>query len=81
MAKLEAMPVEDVGDLKALLLEIWTTPKLRRIFRVGMGLQFLQQLSGINTIMYYGASILVMCGFPKKESLELSFLLAVAQVN
>jgi hypothetical protein len=80
MAKLEALPVEDVGEVSALLKEIWTSPKLRRIFKVGMGLQFLQQFSGINTMMYYGATVLVMCGFPKQQSLEMSFLLAVAQV-
>jgi len=79
LEKLEAMPVEDVGEIGALLREIRRTPRLRRTFKVGMGLQLLQQFSGINTLMYYGAPILVMCGFPKTQSLELAFLLALAQ--
>ena len=36
---------------QALLREVWHTPALRRAFRLGIGLQALQQLSGINTIM------------------------------
>jgi hypothetical protein len=31
--------------------EVFRTPALRRAFRLGVGLQALQQLSGINTIM------------------------------
>ena len=66
-----ALPVDDVGDVRALLGEVVRRPALQRAFGLGVGLQFLQQLSGINTLMYYGAPILVMCGFPQSASIEL----------
>ena len=39
----------------------------------------LQQFSGVNTIMYYGAAILIMCGFEEKDSVALTAVLALAQ--
>eukprot|EP00928_Gymnodinium_smaydae_P081192 TRINITY_DN64750_c0_g1_i1.p1 TRINITY_DN64750_c0_g1~~TRINITY_DN64750_c0_g1_i1.p1 ORF type:complete len:521 (+),score=69.31 TRINITY_DN64750_c0_g1_i1:47-1564(+) len=36
----------------------WLNPRIRRALLLGCGLQFLQQWSGINTILYYGATIL-----------------------
>ena len=36
----------------------------------------LQQFSGVNTIMYYGAAILIMCGFEEKDSVALTAVLA-----
>lgn len=43
--------------------QIFTTPAYRKMLIVAAGLQILQQLSGINTIMYYSATILQMAGF------------------
>lgn len=62
------------------LKEIWRDRKLRRIFGLGMGLMALQQLSGINTMMYYGAVILVMVGLPDSLSIELAAVLALTQL-
>ena len=39
------------------------SPHVRRALLLGCSLQFLQQISGINTVMYYGASIVQMSGF------------------
>ncbi|KAG7455753.1 hypothetical protein MATL_G00244440 [Megalops atlanticus] len=39
-----------------------THPPTRRALTVGCGLQMFQQLSGINTVMYYSATILQMSG-------------------
>ncbi|MGH0143648.1 UNVERIFIED_CONTAM: hypothetical protein FKN15_008794 [Acipenser sinensis] len=39
-----------------------TYPPTRRALIVGCGLQMFQQLSGINTVMYYSATILQMSG-------------------
>lgn len=65
----------------ALVRETCASAPLRRIFRLGIGLQCLQQFAGINALMYYGAQVLVMCGFPKSQSLELTGLLTIAQVT
>lgn len=43
-------------------------PEYRRLVLITSTLQALQQLSGINTIMYYSAFILRMAGFPTKSS-------------
>jgi sugar porter (SP) family MFS transporter len=47
------------GELAAL----WRTPALRRILLIGAGLAFLQQISGINTIIYYAPTILTKLGY------------------
>lgn len=42
--------------------DLWAAPPIRRAVILGCGLMFLQQLSGINTVMYYSASIYNMAG-------------------
>ncbi|XP_077400035.1 proton myo-inositol cotransporter-like isoform X2 [Vanacampus margaritifer] len=45
-----------------LIWRMLTYPPTRRALLVGCGLQMFQQLSGINTVMYYSATILQMSG-------------------
>lgn len=47
------------GQLKpaATIAGLWEDPKIRRALVLGCGLQLLQQLCGINTLMYYSATI------------------------
>lgn len=49
---------DDVNDWKQLFTE-----KLRPALWVGFGLAFIQQVTGINTILYYAPTILQMAGF------------------
>ncbi|KAL0968630.1 hypothetical protein UPYG_G00269370 [Umbra pygmaea] len=45
-----------------VLWRMLSYPPTRRALMVGCGLQMFQQLSGINTVMYYSATILQMAG-------------------
>jgi MFS transporter, SP family, solute carrier family 2 (myo-inositol transporter), member 13 len=52
----------------------------RRALWLGCGLMVVQQCSGINTVMYYAASIYEMSQFDEKTSVWLSGFTALAQV-
>uniref|UniRef100_A0A1I8JBJ5 MFS domain-containing protein n=1 Tax=Macrostomum lignano TaxID=282301 RepID=A0A1I8JBJ5_9PLAT len=47
---------------RPILLQMLEQPWTRRALLIGCGLQAFQQLSGINTVMYYSASIVKMAG-------------------
>lgn len=55
-------------------------PPTRRALILGCGLMAIQQFSGINTIMYYAASIYEMTGFEELTAVWLSGFTALAQV-
>ncbi|KAI8994334.1 general substrate transporter [Gaertneriomyces semiglobifer] len=64
-------------------ISVWAMVKTREYrspLVIALGLQMLQQLSGINTVMYYSATILRMAGFPSKEGAIL-FSSAIALTN
>lgn len=56
---------EGTTGLRAIL----ASPMLRRILLVGTGVAVAQQLTGINSIMYYGQTILVEAGFDEHAAL------------
>ncbi|XP_040894708.1 proton myo-inositol cotransporter-like isoform X2 [Toxotes jaculatrix] len=53
---------KEAGGGGLVILQILSHPPTRRALIVGCGLQMFQQLSGINTVMYYSATILQMAG-------------------
>ncbi|XP_024911734.1 proton myo-inositol cotransporter-like isoform X2 [Cynoglossus semilaevis] len=53
---------KDAGAGGIVFLQILNHGPTRRALIVGCGLQMFQQLSGINTVMYYSATILQMAG-------------------
>lgn len=53
---------ERTGGGGPVIWRILSHPPTRRALTVGCGLQMFQQLSGINTVMYYSATILQMAG-------------------
>ncbi|XP_055958154.1 proton myo-inositol cotransporter-like isoform X2 [Patella vulgata] len=60
-----------IRDNRLVIFRIWTTPHVRRAQIVGAFLQVFQQACGINTIIYYSASILKMGGFSVQQSIWL----------
>ncbi|XP_028813824.1 solute carrier family 2 member 13b isoform X2 [Denticeps clupeoides] len=54
--------MRESGGGGPVIWRILTNPPARRALIVGCGLQMFQQLSGINTVMYYSATILQMAG-------------------
>ncbi|XP_798448.3 proton myo-inositol cotransporter [Strongylocentrotus purpuratus] len=69
----------DYGD-GSIFVRIFRTPPVLRALFVGCGLQMFQQLAGINTIMYYSATIIRMSGV-KDDSTVIWLSAVVAFVN
>lgn len=55
-------------------------PWIRRIFVVGLGMAVINQISGINAIMYYGTSILSSSGFGNQGALIANVLNGITSV-
>jgi len=60
--------------------DLVTGPQHRRALIIGVGLQLFQQLCGINTVMYYSATILKAAGFESNSS-ALYFSMIIAAAN
>lgn len=63
----------------ATVNDLLEDPRIRRALVLGCGLQMLQQLSGINTVMYYSATIFKMAGFTMNAAIWLAALTAASQ--
>mmetsp|Transcript_40924 Transcript_40924/g.80073 ORF Transcript_40924/g.80073 Transcript_40924/m.80073 type:complete len:630 (+) Transcript_40924:213-2102(+) len=71
-------PAHPVGPLRALVSAV-SDPPTSRALRLGCGLMALQQLCGINTVMYYAANIYEAAGFGESAAVWLSAATALAQ--
>lgn len=74
---------EDAENSKSFwrqVVEMTSDPPTRRALQLGCGIMALQQLSGINTVMYYAASIYEMSQFDELTSVWLAGFTALAQV-
>ncbi|XP_022295803.2 proton myo-inositol cotransporter-like [Crassostrea virginica] len=71
--------MEETGK-ENVLLKIFRTPSVRRAVLVGSGLQLIQQVSGINTVMYYSATIIQMTGI-RDTSMAIWLAAMTAGVN
>ncbi|CAL5228707.1 g11888 [Coccomyxa viridis] len=80
MADLREQAAEQRKHAKVALRKALVTPELRRQLHIGVGLQVLQQLAGINTVMYFTPAILELAGIHDKR-LALLVALAPAGVN
>ena len=56
-------------------------PWIRRLLIIGIGLAVVQQLTGINSVMYYGSQLLQEAGFSANAAIILNILNGVASVS
>lgn len=68
---------EKLGSWK----EIFTSPWTRRLLLIGFGIAFFQQLTGINSMMYYGTQVLEQAGFDRDAALGFNVLNGIASVG
>ncbi|HEY3425011.1 MAG TPA: sugar porter family MFS transporter [Negativicutes bacterium] len=72
-AQKELKEIEELVEAEAHMdkatLKDLSIPWVRRIVLLGVGLGIIQQLTGINTIMYYGTQILQNSGFSTESAL------------
>ncbi|OAS89566.1 MULTISPECIES: sugar porter family MFS transporter [Metabacillus] len=61
--------VEKDSELKKASFKDFSTPWLRRILLIGIGVAVVNQITGVNSIMYYGTQILQESGFGTKAAL------------
>lgn len=78
-ALLKATREQSIRQDKETLASLWARPGIRRAFLVAIFLHIGAQASGINSVMYYGATILEQAGFGGSRSIDLTALLATAQ--
>ncbi|KAL5066635.1 hypothetical protein RYX36_017522 [Vicia faba] len=60
--------------------DVYKSKEIRLAFMVGAGLMVFQQFTGINTVMYYGPTIIQMAGF-KSNEMALQISIFVAAMN
>ena len=58
----------DVGSFVSVVRRIFSHQPTRRALLLGCSLQLFQQISGINTIMYYSATVVQMAGIGSASS-------------
>ena len=71
---------KEAGNDKLRFGEVLANRWLRRILFVGIGVSVTQQLTGINTIMYYGPRVLEQSGFTESRALAAATLFGLAAV-
>jgi sugar porter (SP) family MFS transporter len=69
IADVESTASEDAEQAATGLRAVLTNRWLLRILLVGIGLSIAQQLTGINSIMYFGQTVLVEAGFDESAAL------------
>lgn len=81
-AEFEEVQTAARADYKANLgtMKDLAVPWIRRIFVVGLGMAIINQISGINAIMYYGTTILSSSGFGDQGALIANVLNGVTSV-
>lgn len=76
----EIVEIVEHGSGSMRTFELLRTKRFRRVLLIGCGLAFLQQVIGINTIIYYAPTILQEVGFGEVSALAINTVLGVLTV-
>jgi len=80
LRQVETIREEETGDNSMSFGAIFSNRWLRRIVFVGIGVSVTQQLTGINSIMYYGSRVLEQSGFSETAATLANTLFGLAAV-
>lgn len=84
-ARAEIAVVEHLESIRAheprtRIIDILRVPWLRRLMLIGIGIACFQQLTGVNSVMYYGTQVLEQAGFTRNAALTFNVLSGVMAV-
>ncbi|QNP74282.1 sugar porter family MFS transporter [Streptomyces roseirectus] len=80
LAEVTALAVRDAEQRLGGWRDLRATPWLRKLMLVGFGIAIVQQITGVNTIMYYGTQILTDAGFTSDGALTANIANGVISV-
>ncbi|MGW0733976.1 sugar porter family MFS transporter [Streptomyces sp. NPDC002851] len=80
LSEVTALAVKDEQAKAGGWADLRSTPWLRRLMGVGFGIAIVQQITGVNTIMYYGTQILTDAGFAADSALTANIANGVISV-
>jgi major inositol transporter-like SP family MFS transporter len=80
LAEVSALALKEEQEKLGGWQDMKATPWLRKLMFVGFGIGIVQQISGVNTIMYYGTQILSDAGFASDTALTANIANGVISV-
>ncbi|WP_037679856.1 sugar porter family MFS transporter [Streptomyces griseus] len=80
LSEVSALAVKDEREKLGGRQEMRSTPWVRKLMYVGFGIAIVQQITGVNTIMYYGTQILTDAGFAADSALTANIANGVISV-
>ncbi|GGG42177.1 MFS transporter [Kocuria dechangensis] len=81
MAEVRALAEMEKQEQLGGWADIKSLPWVRRLLFIGLGLAAYQQLTGINSMMYYGTQVLEEAGFSRNAALSFNVLNGVMSVG
>ncbi|MFI1337516.1 sugar porter family MFS transporter [Streptomyces sp. NPDC020845] len=80
LAEVSALAVKDEQEKLGGWKDMKSVPWVRRLMFIGFGIAIVQQITGVNTIMYYGTQILTDAGFASDSALTANIANGVISV-
>ncbi|MFC8144501.1 sugar porter family MFS transporter [Streptomyces paradoxus] len=80
LREVTSLAVKDEREKLGGWQDVRSTPWVRKLMFVGFGIAIVQQITGVNTIMYYGTQILTDAGFAADSALTANIANGVISV-